>query len=71
MQTFAFISAYDERAVARFAASFNALKLRANLLTRRGGRPSVSRGRVNLKGGTKRPRESDDDGLHLNAAIVA
>ena len=71
MQALALIGVYRERAVARFSAGFNALEVRANLLTGRGRRPSISRGGVNLKGGPERPRESDDDGLHLNRAIVA
>ena len=50
VQAFAFIGADGERAVPGFAAGFLVLKLRANLLARRGGRPLVSRGRANLEG---------------------
>src|SRR5438093_2711445 len=64
VQSFAFIGADDEGAMPRFAAGFRVLELRANLLARRGGRPPVSRGSVNLEG--EGPGESDDDDLHLN-----
>src|SRR5205814_8232698 len=57
VQAFAFIGADGEGAAPRFAAGFLALKLRANLLARRDGRPTVGRGRMNLEG--ERPGKSD------------
>src|SRR6266567_7563902 len=69
MQAFAFIGADEEGAASRFATGFRVLKLRANLLARRGGRPRFSRASVNLEG--EGPDESDDDGFHLNGAMVA
>jgi hypothetical protein len=71
VQAFAFIGADGERTVPGLAASFLVLKRRANFLARRGGRPRVSRGSANLEGSPKGPDESDDDGLHLNGAMVA
>jgi len=66
VQAFAFIGADGESTVPGFATSFRLLKLRADLLTRRGGRPLVSGGTLNLEGDLKRPGEGDNDGLHLN-----
>src|SRR5438876_3877524 len=71
VQSLALICADGERAVPRFASGFALIKLRANLLARRGDRPSVSRGRLDLQRDPKQPGESDDNGLHLNAAMVA
>src|SRR5439155_21545448 len=44
------------------------LKLWPNFLARRGSRPCVSGGSMNLE--DKEPGETGDDGLHLNRAIV-
>ena len=71
MPAFAFIGADGESAVARFAAGFRVLKLRANLFARRGGDPPVNRASVNSEGDPKGPGESDDDGLDVNGAMVA
>src|SRR5439155_15083876 len=69
VQAFAVIGADDERTVAGFAAGFLLLKLRANLLARRGGCPPVRRGSVNLKRGPKEPGESDEESLHLHELL--
>jgi hypothetical protein len=66
VQAFAFIGADGESTVPGFATRFLLLKLRADFLTRRGGRPPVSGGTLNLEGDPKRPGEGDNDGLHLN-----
>src|SRR5437773_12422823 len=65
VQPFAFVGANDERAVSRFAAIFRLLKLRANLLARRDSCPPISRGSLNLPNRTNEPRESNDDGFHV------
>ena len=71
VQAFAFIGADGERTVPHFAAGFRVLKLRANLLARRGGRPPVIRGSVNLEGSPNGPSESNDHGLQLHEAMMA